>query len=238
MPGDPKPKGVLSGEYEIQTAEFVSKCDDLFATSRAGTKCRAEGNLANPPTHNAAYLDVEKALGISSLPASGVYRWTPSNVSDILMHELTHAVDILSSVTQGDQIRDSQDIVVTDLFDWDAMGDRQEFLDQLEDRLIRAGGSDDRIDDLLRFGSGAWDHYIGAKWLTKRNEQVAVSISLASLLDEMGISGPDFIRLNLADDPITDDASGIIDYALVVLMYGLLDEEGAIGLEGIKGKIR
>lgn len=238
MPGDPKPKGVLSGEYEIQTAEFVSKCDDLFATTRAGTKCRAEGNLANPPTHNAIYADMVKILGLSGIPASGVFRWKPDDLEEILTHEMSHAIDRLSSVVQGEQIRDSQDQVVADIFDWDALKDRSHFMDQVEDRLIQAGASDDEIDRMLAGFGDAWDHYVKSGWLLRRGEQVATAIQLVSVLNTLGVSGKEFLEMNIADGSgdLSAACRGTLDYGIAMVYYGVLDDAGVIGLEGIRGE--
>ena len=235
-PGDPKPKGVFEIYDGNVVGQFLSQCDDLFATSRAGTKCRASGNLANPPTHNAVYLDVDKILHIKKLPGSGEINFFPSSVTDILRHEMLHAIDILSSVTHGDQIRDSQDVVLTELINWEALKSKQELLDQIEDRLIRAGGSDDGITEFLGHASQYWDHYVGGKWLTKRNELVAVVMALSSILEDMGLTGPEFLGLNIADesDEIKTASSGVLDYPIVMLMYGIIDEGGAVGLDGIR----
>jgi hypothetical protein len=230
---DPVPPGVLR-DTDSQGAEFVSKCDDLFATTRGGTKCRAEGNLANPPTHNAVYLDVSGVLGLSSAPKSGTFRFRPDLVSDLLMHELSHAVDRLSSVVGGDRIRDSHASVVEEMFDDGAMRDRDTYLQQFEDRLIQAGGSDEGVARMMTAAGGRWDYYVGSGWLTRQRERVAAAIQLSSLLDQMGITGPEFLEMNLADDVgAQDEARGVIDFNVLLVLYGVLDSEGVDGLEQI-----
>ena len=234
---DSRPSWLKMGSSGIVNAEFVSQCDDLFATTRAGTRCRASGNLADPPTHNAVYLDVVRSLGLDGLPPRGSYRWRGVGIEDTLMHEIAHAVDSLSSVVRGEQIRDSQDTVVGDIFDPDALGDKRHFMDQVEDRLIRSGASDDGIDRFLLGASRGWDHYVDSGWLRGRAEQVAILIQLVSYLDSVGVPASDFLRMDFEDPRLSAASAGLIDWALVCVLYGLIDEEGVIGLEGIRGEI-
>jgi len=233
---DRRPSWLRMGSDDL-AAKFVSQCDDLFATTRAGTQCRAAGNLADPPTHNAVYLDVVRSLGLDGLPPRGSYRWWAVDISDILMHEIAHAVDSLSSVVSGEQIRDSQDTVVGDIFDPDALGDKRHFMDQVEDRLIRSGASDDGIDGFLLGASRGWDHYVDSGWLRRRGEQVAILIQLVSYLDSVGVPASDFLLMDFEDPRLSAASAGLIDWTLVQVLYGLIDEEGVIGLEGIRGEI-
>ena len=219
-PGTPLPKGVLSDAN--QAGELVSKCDDLFAKTRLGTKCRADGNLANPPTHNALYIDIIKCLNINALPTSGTYNYSESSIMSLMSHELAHGIDRLSSVAGSDQIRDMASGVIDDLFNSEAVNDKQEFLSQLEDRMIRAGAPDHDIDGALAVGGPAWDHY--KAWFSNKNERVALAIQLANALDQASISGNDFISSNVYQvrNEIPND---VLSQDLIYVMYGLLADD-------------
>jgi hypothetical protein len=127
--------------------------------------------------------------------------------------------------------------VVGDIFDPDALGDKRHFMDQVEDRLIRSGASDDGIDGFLLGASRGWDHYVDSGWLRRRAEQVAILIQLVSYLDSVGVPASDFLLMDFEDPRLSAASAGLIDWTLVQVLYGLIDEEGVIGLEGIRGEI-
>ena len=231
--GTDVPLGVLDDDMSF--AQFLSKCDGLFSGTRLGVQCRADGNKADPPTHNAMYLDVMGSLGLDDVPQSGNFSWSHDEfIRGIISHEFAHAIDALSQFTKDGKIRDVEEAVLLDLFDMDAVHDKETGKDNVTERMRAAGASDRDIEIAVGNFSIIWDD--AHTWFESEIERSALAIQLATALDKAGITGPDFIRSNLIEIENEIDLT-IINSGLLGLMYGTLSSSGADGIEQIQDAV-
>ena len=223
-----------SGSWAV--AQFISKCNNLFTKSRIGVSCRAEGNLENPPTHNAIYLGIKEFFNITKENDKPGSMWFTGDdkIREAILHEFAHAIDMLSGVVGKGKLRNISSAEIDALIDDEALIDKEVGMQRVEDRMIAAGASDHLIDLAINNYSIYWDKLIS--WFSNDVEYTAAIIQFATVLSEKGVTGRDFIGSNIFDMN-QELGSDILSHQVQFLLYGILEDSGIDEIEKIQDEI-